>query len=152
MKTTLTLLVFIITSTLVFGQLKFNTGSSELDADINSINTTAKADLSLYKKDLSVEFSVSLKEIDALFALKLEPGDVYLSLEIGKITGNKPSIVAQTYSKNKSKGWGAIANEMGIKPGSTEFHQLKDDSKNKKSKSNKGNSGNKYNGQGNKKK
>lgn len=141
-----------ITTSFAIGQVKFNTGSTELDADINIINTTAKSDLTLFKKDLSAEFSVSLKEIDYMFSLKLEPGDVYLSLEIGKITGNKPSFVAETYSKNRTKGWGAIAKELGIKPGSAEFHELKGDSKDKKSKSNKGNGGNNGNGKGNKKK
>ncbi|MEO9533949.1 MAG: hypothetical protein ABJG68_03055 [Crocinitomicaceae bacterium] len=152
MKTTFTLLLVLLSASLTFSQVKFNTGSSELDADINIINTNAKSDLSLFKKDLSAEFSVSLKEIDYMFSLKLEPGDVYLSLEIGKITGNKPTFVAETYNKNRSKGWGAIAKDLGIKPGSPEFHELKGDSKNKKSKSNKSGNGNNGNGKGNKKK
>jgi hypothetical protein len=29
------------------------------------------------------------------------------------------------YSKHKSNGWGVIAKQLGIKPGSAEFHQLK---------------------------
>jgi hypothetical protein len=30
-----------------------------------------------------------------------------------------------TYKRNKGKGWGVIAQRLGIKPGSAEFHRLK---------------------------
>ena len=50
-----------------------------------------------------------------------------LSLSIGKPFNE----VVKTYSANKSKGWGAIAKEMGIKPGSAEFHAMKKSMKDK---------------------
>ena len=31
------------------------------------------------------------------------------------------------YKENNGKGWGVIAKNLGIKPGSREFHELKDD-------------------------
>lgn len=152
MKSLLTIFILSLTFQLS-AQINFNSGSTELDADLNSINVSAKADLSLFKKDLSAEFSVSLKDIDYMFSLNLEPGDVYMSLELGKISNTKPAEVAETYKKNKGKGWGAMAKELGIKPGSPEFHQLKNDSKSKKSKGNSSSKGNgKGNGKGNSKK
>jgi hypothetical protein len=33
--------------------------------------------------------------------------------------------VAEEYKKNEGKGWGVMAAEMGIKPGSLQFHELK---------------------------
>ena len=33
--------------------------------------------------------------------------------------------VLSVYRGNKKKGWGAIAKKLGIKPGSAEFHALK---------------------------
>jgi hypothetical protein len=36
-----------------------------------------------------------------------------------------PETVVQTYQTHKGKGWGVIAKELGIKPGSREFHALK---------------------------
>lgn len=140
------LLVFAGTSAI--GQISFNTGSAELDADLNSINVSAKADLTVFKTDLSVEFNVSTKEVDNLFSLKMEPGEVYLTLEISKISKKSSTDVATCYKSNKSKGWGYIAKEMGIKPGSAEFHELKGKGKNKKSKSNKGNSNGNSKGKG----
>lgn len=145
MKSILSLLFLAFTFQLT-AQINFNTGSTELDADLNSINVSAKSDLGLFKKELSADFNVSIKEIDYMFSLNLEPGDVYMSLELGKISNTKPTDVADKYVANKSKGWGAMAKELGIKPGSAEFHELKQSTKNKKSK-NKGSG--KSNGKGN---
>ena len=39
--------------------------------------------------------------------------------------------MVEVYKSNKSKGWGAIAKEMGIKPGSAEFHAMKKSMKSK---------------------
>jgi hypothetical protein len=56
---------------------------------------------------------------------------------------NKPfENVVETYSKNKGKGWGVIAKDMGIKPGSPEFHAMKKSMKSKGAKVGKGGSGN----------
>jgi hypothetical protein len=33
--------------------------------------------------------------------------------------------VLTVYDSHKAKGWGAMAKELGIKPGSAEFHALK---------------------------
>ena len=154
MKAKILSILLMFAGTSAIAQINFNTGSKELDADLNSINVSAKADLTVFKTDLSVEFNVSTKEVNNLFSLKMEPGEVYLTLEISKISKKSSIDVATCYKSNKSKGWGYIAKEMGIKPGSAEFHELKGSSKNKKSKGNKGNSkGNsKGNGKGNSKK
>lgn len=156
MKTSLFVL-FLSIASFGFSQITFNTGSKELDSDLSTINVNAKGDLGGFKVELSKEFDVSTKDIDGLFSLGMEPGEVYLSLEISKITGNSVEKVGDSYKTNKGKGWGVIAKEMGIKPGSSEFHQLKGNSKakkdkgNSKSKGNKGNNGNKSGGNGNSK-
>jgi hypothetical protein len=33
--------------------------------------------------------------------------------------------VIEKYKSDKGKGWGALANSLGIKPGSKDFHALK---------------------------
>ena len=35
--------------------------------------------------------------------------------------------VLREYKENNGTGWGVIAKNLGIKPGSREFHELKDD-------------------------
>jgi len=53
-------------------------------------------------------------------------GDIYLTLEIAKITKKSVNQVVEAYQNNREKGWGTIAKELGIVPGSDEFNQLKD--------------------------
>lgn len=107
-------------------QIAFNTGSVQLDADLNSINARGIADFGSYKGDLSICYGVSEKKIEYLAgSLNMAPGEIYLALEISKLSHNSVDQLIAIYDKNKHKGWGQVAKEAGIKPGSTEFHQLK---------------------------
>ena len=45
--------------------------------------------------------------------------------QLGQMSRRPPETVLQTYQAHKGKGWGVIAKELGIKPGSREFHALK---------------------------
>ena len=69
----------------------------------------------------------------------LVPGDVYMSFQTAEVIGQPVQTVADAYSKNKGKGWGQIAKDLGIKPGSAEFHAMKNKMKGKKDKGEKGN-------------
>jgi len=148
-KYTLTLIILLSTA-LSFGQISFNTGSTELDANLNIINSDAKSDLPSFKASLNTEFSVSTKKVDYMLSLNMAPGEIYISLSVANIGGKPIDDVIDCYKRNKSKGWGYIAKEMGIKPGSAEFHALKGKGKNKSSKGKSGNSGKgNSNGKGN---
>ena len=74
----------------------------------------------------------------------MEPAEIYFALELSKLSSRSIDQVVEIYEVNKDKGWGFIAKELGIKPGSPEFHSLKEQTKNKgakgKSKSKKGKS------------
>jgi hypothetical protein len=123
-------------------QIEFKTGDVELDADLNVINTDAKSDLPAFKADLSATFGVSIKNVDYMLSINMEPAEIYFALEIS-VAVNKPiETVIDTYEANRDKGWGYIAQELGIKPGSPEFHELKGKSKTKKDKNSKTNNGN----------
>lgn len=153
MKKYILTFALIITTSLIFGQTSFNTGSAEFDANLSIIDIEAKADLPKFKTDLKTDFNISIPKIDQMISLKMEPGEIYLALEIAKIAKRPIDDVIKSYNVNKGKGWGYIAKEMGIKPGSPEFHALKGKGKNKSSKGKgakpkKGNGNN--NGHGNK--
>ena len=53
------------------------------------------------------------------------PADAFMCLQLGQMARKQPETVVQTYKASKGKGWGVIAKELGIKPGSAEFHALK---------------------------
>ncbi|MBL7917270.1 MAG: hypothetical protein JNM96_02665 [Bacteroidia bacterium] len=116
-------------------QLSAKSGDTELDASLDEINVKAQLDVPLFKNDLKLEFGVSDSKLDKmLVSMDMSPADVYMTLETARITKKTDDDVLKAFTANKTKGWGAIAKEMGIKPGSPEFHALKGKAKNKKGK------------------
>lgn len=53
------------------------------------------------------------------------PGDVYYACAIGQLVGRSCRYVAEEWQRDHGQGWGALAQRLGIKPGSAEFHRLK---------------------------
>ncbi len=141
----LLLSLFILGTTLSYSQISFKTGDSGLDAELNVANKEAEADLPLFKKNLSAEFSISLPKIEGLLEFML-PGEILIAVKISTVANQPIDTVIESYKKNKGKGWGVIAKEMGIKPGSAEFHALK--GKKKKANPGNGNGGSKGKGKG----
>jgi len=125
----------ILSLTPVFGQsaelkYNFNTGDKELDLSLNNINIKAKADINNFISDLSVSYNVEKEKIEKLIKIeKLEPADVMMSVIVADVADKEVEEVVQEYKENKNKGWGVIAKNMGIKPGSKEFHELKNKNK-----------------------
>ncbi len=116
-------------------QVPFNTGNAELDADLSKINANAKLDFGVFKTDLKLSYNISDTKIDYLsISVKMEPAEIYLALELSKLSGRSVDEVVEIYKVHKDKGWGYIAKQLGIKPGSAEFHKLKENTKNKKAK------------------
>jgi hypothetical protein len=151
MKNILLILIsFIVYS--ASAQVSFNTGNVQLDTDLNTINASASANFGSFKGDLIVSYNVSEKKIDYMkVSLNMAPGEIYFALEIAKLSKTPIDEVITIYKNNKSKGWGYIAKEAGIKPGSSEFHQLKNNANSKKNKG-KGKGKRKVKGQKNDKK
>jgi hypothetical protein len=130
-KNVLILLLFIAYS--ASAQLSFNTGSAQLDADLNIINARASTDFGSFKADVSVLYNIPERKIDYMHGtLNMAPGEIYFALEISKLSRTSVDHVITVYEQNKRKGWGYIAQEAGIKPGSPEFHQLKNHASSKR--------------------
>lgn len=121
-----------------FAQIDFKLGSAELNTDLNKINADAKLNIGGFKTDIKVGYNISDKTWDGMVKVGMKPAEIYLACEIGKIANKPVDQVVESYKRNKGKGWGVIAKEMGIKPGSPAFHQLKGNCKNKKDKMSKG--------------
>lgn len=118
-------------------QISFNTGNAQLDSDLIEINAGASADFGSFKADMKLSYNVSEKSLDNMQVnLKMAPGEIYLALEISKIAKTPLENVLSIYKTEKSKGWGYIARQAGIKPGSPEFHQLRNNASSKKEKGN----------------
>lgn len=53
------------------------------------------------------------------------PGDVYYACALAAVLGRPCRHVVDLYEADRSQGWGALAQRLGVKPGSPEFHRLK---------------------------
>ncbi|HVR81570.1 MAG TPA: hypothetical protein VHF02_05765 [Luteimonas sp.] len=62
---------------------------------------------------------------DLLVTRRWAPGDVYYACAIAQVIGQPCRSVVDQWDRDHGQGWGVIAQRMGIKPGSAEFHRLK---------------------------
>jgi hypothetical protein len=100
------------------------TGDAELDGILKDIDKNAKKNLDFFAKDVVAKFNVPKPSIDKVIKI-MPPGDIFMAAQLS-LTLSKPfDIVVSNYNLHKSQGWGVTAKEMGIKPGSSEFHEMK---------------------------
>jgi hypothetical protein len=124
--------------------LPFVASAGDLEDFVKNLSLEAKADSSGFNSRLRSEFEVSGAKVDMVLGNVSNPADAYMVLRVGEVAGKTPEAVLDAYKANKGKGWGVIAKKLGIKPGSAEFHALKEKGKSKKkSKGNKGGKGRK---------
>ena len=62
---------------------------------------------------------------DLLTTRRWNPGDVYYACALAYETRRPCGDVVNMYDRDRGQGWGVIAQRMGIRPGSAEFHALK---------------------------
>ena len=96
-----------------------------LEDFLASINVQARADLPGFSAKVSAQFGVPAPKVQAVIQAVHEPADAFMVFQLGQMARTQPERVLEVYTPNKKKGWGAIAKELGIKPGSAEFHALK---------------------------
>lgn len=108
--------------------LSFGLGDAALEASLNQIGASAKLDLPGFSAEVSLQWGLPRAEVQAVIAQGFQPAEVYLIAALAKISSKAPAVVIDVYKKNRSKGWGFVARELGIKPGSKEFKALKDGS------------------------
>lgn len=89
------------------------------------INTRFGVDVGPFRAKVNAEFGSGEPKVDAVIRAAGSAGDAYIAFQIGKACNRDPEEVARIYSRDKGRGWGVVAKELGIKPGSPEFHALK---------------------------
>lgn len=123
MKKTIFLLLILV-SGIALGQ-DYRSGDTELDASLKLVNTDANKDLPAFKANLIKTFNATTTQVETCFKLGMNAGDAFMAFQVANIAKRPIEQVITVYRSSKSKGWGAMAKELGIKPGSAEFHALK---------------------------
>ena len=97
----------------------------DFSLEVDSLNVSARSDHSRFNRDVALEFGISAAKVERLVGGLGSAGDVYLSLKISKLSRRSVSDVVRIRQSSPGVGWGNVAKQMGIKPGSAEFKQLK---------------------------
>lgn len=106
------------------------TGDRKFDAQLKSINEEAKADPEGFIRRLSERHGIAEQEIrEAKAKHGLDAADIFMSIVLARRANRRIGDVAAEYKQNQGKGWGVMAQRMGIKPGSAAFKQMKADAK-----------------------
>ena len=120
------LITFIISSFLYAQEIKdqFKTGDNDVDQYLSEVNGYGTAQYDFFKRNLSMKFGIDLRDVDRyVYKENIRPADLYYACTIASVTHRNVADVILLYQDKK--GWGAVAKELGIKPGSREFHKLK---------------------------
>jgi hypothetical protein len=128
--TALTLVIAGFTGTAIAQDYTFNwnprTGDVWVDSQLNDVNRYGTR----YREpfvDEMVRYYGAPRDLvnELLVTRRWAPGDVYYACSIAHTLGRPCRYVVNEWDRNHGKGWGVVAKELGIKPGSAEFHRLK---------------------------
>jgi len=94
---------------------------------MGEFNKQAEADPAGFKQGLADRFNIKGDQVKSVLDTVEAPADAYTVLRLGEISSQSTESVLKKYQteKDRGKGWGALAQSLGIKPGSEEFHELK---------------------------
>jgi len=99
--------------------------AASLDDFMGRVNAQARVDLPGFSLQVSTQFGVPVPQVEAVLGMVATPADAFMVFQLGQMAHRPPETVLHTYQSHRGKGWGVIAKELGIKPGSREFHALK---------------------------
>ena len=99
--------------------------AGDLDGFLQDLNIQARLDGDGFSARVSAQFGVPEARVKVVLSTVSEPADAFMVFQLCQMTSQPPEKVIEVYRAQKGKGWGVIAKEMGIKPGSPEFHALK---------------------------
>lgn len=98
---------------------------ADLISFMNDVNKQALSDINNFNKQLSKQFGIPVPDVEAIVNSLPNPADAFMIFQLGQMAHVQPEIVLRKYRHSGKKGWGSMAHELGIKPGSAEFHALK---------------------------
>lgn len=101
-----------------------NTGDEKLDKKLSEINLASSMNINKFISRASSVYLVDKAIINDLL-LRMEPVDVLLTLQLGKVTDYSIYDVVRIYKNSPSKDWTLILKNLGIKNSSYEFAELK---------------------------
>lgn len=110
----------------LLAQFAFCTQSHAGDFEwLRNLSIQAQADPSGFVARLSTRFHIGDAKVEAVIDNIGSRADAYMVLRLAEMSHRPISVVSETYRRHRHQGWGVIAKQLGIKPGSRAFHNLK---------------------------
>lgn len=104
----------------------FRTGDVWVDSQLGYMNDYGRNQRDYFVDDIVGSYGAPRYLVnDLLDNRRWDPGDVYYASALAYQLRRPLSDVVRERDRNRGQGWGVIAQRMGIKPGSAEFHALK---------------------------
>jgi hypothetical protein len=117
--------IYILTAVFFLMFIWAMNAKADLDDFLSGLNVQAKADIGGFNGKLSAQFGIPLPQVQAIVKTVVSPADAFMCFQLSLMTNVHIDRVLQVYKSTQTKGWGVIAKELGIKPGSSEFQALK---------------------------
>jgi hypothetical protein len=102
-----------------------NTGDAWLDGRMGEVDSYGRRHRDPFVTEVVTLGAPRSLVVDLLDTRGWSPGDIYMACSIANVVGVGCARVVERYEASPGRGWGRIAQDMGIKPGSPEFHALK---------------------------
>lgn len=102
------------------------TGDAWIDTSLADINRYGRTYRDPFVDEL-VRYHAAPRELvlELLARPGWTPGDVYFACSLAAAVGRPCRYVVDEYERERAAGWGALAQRLGIAPGSPAFHRLK---------------------------
>lgn len=104
-------------------------GDAWIDAQLGDVNVFARGNLDGYVDEVVVSTGAPRYYVQEMVVERgWAPGDVYYACLIARQLGRPCAYVVDAYERemrSRGRGWGVLAQELGIRPGSAAFHALK---------------------------
>jgi hypothetical protein len=110
---------------LVFTLISGGIAHADLELYLNSLDFSAHGNFGGYRAELGAHFGTSAPQLDLLFRTVDRPGDAAICLWLSRQSRQPLETVLNQYGSRKGRGWGELAQSLGIKPGSPAFKALK---------------------------
>jgi hypothetical protein len=96
-----------------------------LDTFLDNLNVQGTANRSGFVTSISSHFGVPYSDVEMIVGTTGSLADAFMIFQLGRMTGFSRDRIMGVYGSSKGRGWGVMAQELGIKPGSEQFHALK---------------------------
>jgi len=92
---------------------------------LRNLSIQAQADPSGFVASLSTRFHLGGAQVEAVISNVGNQADAYMVLRMAEMSHTPVAVVTERYHRYRHQGWGVMAKQLGIKPGSQGFHALK---------------------------